>query len=174
MANSYPSRIIPQAVCVRYGLHIGAQCVPIVSGLMYMLGERDDRLYRLRCTYENSCVKLQSHGLWPSCWIGFLARASRIHTRKPSSSKSSCSSMTDDILILILPRSLLSFHGEGAGPLVAHELTILNGVLELSSKTAEAIMTPISVNSITDLFAGDSIVLILGRSCNAGRDHHQL
>lgn len=51
-----------------------------------------------------------------------------------------------DASLIYNTRSLLSFHGEGAGPLVDDELTILNGVLELSTKTAEAIMTPLKVN----------------------------
>ena len=34
-------RVIPQAVCVRYGLRIGAMCVPFVLGLMYVLGKLD-------------------------------------------------------------------------------------------------------------------------------------
>ncbi|KAH0586864.1 hypothetical protein H2248_005707 [Termitomyces sp. 'cryptogamus'] len=31
------NRIIPQAVCVRYGLAIGAKCAPFISTLMWML-----------------------------------------------------------------------------------------------------------------------------------------
>ena len=31
-------RIIPQAVSVRYGLAVGAQCVPLVLAMMYILG----------------------------------------------------------------------------------------------------------------------------------------
>ena len=34
------SRIIPQAVSVRYGLSIGARCVPVVLALMYFFGSR--------------------------------------------------------------------------------------------------------------------------------------
>ena len=38
------SRIIPQAVCVRYGLSIGAKCVPLVLCLMWILGMSSDSL----------------------------------------------------------------------------------------------------------------------------------
>jgi len=31
-------RIIPQAVSVRYGLGVGARCVPLVLAMMYILG----------------------------------------------------------------------------------------------------------------------------------------
>ena len=31
-------RVIPQAVCVRYGLSIGAKCAPLVLALMWILG----------------------------------------------------------------------------------------------------------------------------------------
>lgn len=31
-------RVIPQAVSVRYGLGIGARCVPLVLAMMYILG----------------------------------------------------------------------------------------------------------------------------------------
>jgi hypothetical protein len=36
--DSRDSRIIPQAVSVRYGLAIGAACSPLVLGMMYLFG----------------------------------------------------------------------------------------------------------------------------------------
>lgn len=97
--------VIPQAVCVRHGLRIGAKCVPAVLALMYIL----------------------SPIAWPIAkLLDWALGKGEFHTYKKAELK-----------------SLLSFHGEGAGPLVDHELTILNGVLELSTKTAEAIMTPL-------------------------------
>ena len=32
------SRIIPQAVCVRFGLYVGATCAPLVLAMMYIFG----------------------------------------------------------------------------------------------------------------------------------------
>ena len=35
----HPSRIIPQAISVRYGLYVGAHCAPLVMILMFLLGK---------------------------------------------------------------------------------------------------------------------------------------
>jgi len=41
---SFTLEIIPQAVSVRYGLSIGARCVPLVLALMYLLGSLSSNL----------------------------------------------------------------------------------------------------------------------------------
>jgi metal transporter CNNM len=38
MIELFSVRVIPQAVCARYGLAIGARCAPFVLFLMYILG----------------------------------------------------------------------------------------------------------------------------------------
>jgi metal transporter CNNM len=42
-------------------------------------------------------------------------------------------------------RSFLQFHRTGAEPLRDDEISILNGVLELSNKSIESVMTPMEV-----------------------------
>ncbi|KIY70151.1 hemolysin [Cylindrobasidium torrendii FP15055 ss-10] len=96
--------IIPQSICVRYGLSVGAVCVPFVRILMYTFA--------------------------PIAWpIGkFLDRilgSDETHTYKKAELK-----------------SFLQFHRTGQEPLTEPEISILNGVLELSTKRAETLMTP--------------------------------
>ena len=50
-------RIIPQAVSVRYGLAIGARCVPVVLALMYFFGVHS--LFSLPFLHPSSSNPLQ-------------------------------------------------------------------------------------------------------------------
>ena len=46
----------------------------------------------------------------------------------------------------------LQFHRTGEGPLRDDEISILNGVLELNTKNAETIMTPLKVRVVGPFF----------------------
>ncbi|VDB85109.1 unnamed protein product [Peniophora sp. CBMAI 1063] len=98
--------IIPQAVCARYGLSIGAACAPVVLAMMYIF----------------------SPIAWPTAkLLDWVLGASEAHTYKKAELK-----------------SFLQFHRQGEEPLRDDEISILNGVLELNTKSLESIMTPIS------------------------------
>ncbi|KZV75231.1 DUF21-domain-containing protein [Peniophora sp. CONT] len=98
--------IIPQAVCARYGLSIGAACAPVVLAMMYLF----------------------SPIAWPTAkLLDWVLGASEAHTYKKAELK-----------------SFLQFHRHGEEPLRDDEISILNGVLELNTKTVESIMTPLS------------------------------
>lgn len=60
-------------------------------------------------------------------------------------------------------KSFLQLHRTGQEPLRDDEIDILNGVLELSSKNVEAIMTPICVSF--------SFLLLVGSALKAGAHH---
>ncbi|KAG2135141.1 hypothetical protein DEU56DRAFT_400233 [Suillus clintonianus] len=97
--------VIPQAVCARHGLAIGARCAPFVLLLMYLFAP-----------VAYPIAKILDHALG----------AHDAHTYKKAELK-----------------SFLQFHRTGEEPLRDDEIGILNGVLELSSKNVETIMTPI-------------------------------
>ncbi|KAJ8079442.1 hypothetical protein PM082_013780 [Marasmius tenuissimus] len=99
------SRIIPQAIGIRYGLAIGAACAPFVSSLMWLM-------YPI--AYPTARLLDKLVGIHES------------HTYKKTELK-----------------SLLALHRTGQEPLQEDEITILTGVLELSSKKVERIMTPL-------------------------------
>lgn len=97
--------VIPQAVCARHGLAIGARCAPYVLLLMYLfapvaypIAKILDRVLGVHDAYTYKKVEL---------------------------------------------KSFLQLHRTGQEPLCDDEIDILSGVLELSSKNVEAIMTPI-------------------------------
>ncbi|KAG1758304.1 hypothetical protein EDD22DRAFT_972245 [Suillus occidentalis] len=97
--------VIPQAVCARHGLAIGARCAPYVLLLMYLFAPVAYPIARIL-----------------DCALG----VHDAHTYKKVELK-----------------SFLQLHHTGQEPLRDDEIDILNGVLELSSKNVEAIMTPI-------------------------------
>lgn len=97
--------VIPQAVCARYGLAIGARCAPFVVLLMYLFAP---------VAYPIAKILDRALGVHDA------------HTYKKAELK-----------------SFLQFHRTGQEPLRDDEIGILNGVLELSSKNVETIMTPI-------------------------------
>lgn len=97
--------VIPQAVCARHGLAIGARCAPFVHFLMYLFAP---------VTYPIAKILDRALGIHDA------------HTYKKAELK-----------------SFLQFHRTGQDPLRDDEIGILNGVLELSSKKVETIMTPI-------------------------------
>ncbi|ELU43354.1 glycosyltransferase family 25 domain-containing protein [Rhizoctonia solani AG-1 IA] len=78
--------IIPQALCARYGLQIGAASAPLVLCMMYIFGVY---LVSYRYIYADtdlgSVRQLPLHGLSPSCSIGYLATARPILIKKLSS-----------------------------------------------------------------------------------------
>lgn len=98
--------IIPQAVCVRYGLWIGAKCAPVVVILMFLLAPVAYPVARL---------------------LDRVLGEAELHTYKKAELK-----------------SLLAFHSQGQEPLDDDEIRMLNGVLELSSKKVEELMTPMA------------------------------
>ncbi|KAL5495799.1 hypothetical protein ACEPAI_1263 [Sanghuangporus weigelae] len=98
-------RVIPQAVCARHGLSIGAKCAPLVAGLMYILAP---------IAYPTAKL------------LDYVLGANEEHTYKKAEL-----------------RSFLQFHRQGEEPLRDDEIAILNGVLELNTKTLLEIMTPI-------------------------------
>ncbi|KAG2125826.1 uncharacterized protein EDB93DRAFT_1097586 [Suillus bovinus] len=98
-------KVIPQALCVRHGLAIGARCAPFVLFLMYLLAP---------IAYPIAKILDRALGVHDT------------HTYKKAELK-----------------SFLQFHRTGEEPLRDDEIGILNGVLELSSKNVEMIMTPI-------------------------------
>ncbi|KAG2031342.1 hypothetical protein BDR03DRAFT_928110 [Suillus americanus] len=97
--------IIPQAICARHGLAIGARCAPFVLHLMYLFAP---------IAYPIAKILDRALGVHDA------------HTYKKAELK-----------------SFLQFHRTGQEPLRDDEIGILNGVLELSSKNVETIMTPI-------------------------------
>lgn len=97
--------IIPQAVCARHGLAIGARCAPFVLFLMYLFAP---------VAYPIAKILDRVLGVHNG------------HTYKKAELK-----------------SFLQLHRTGQEPLRDDEIGILNGVLELSSKNVETIMTPI-------------------------------
>ncbi|KDR70057.1 hypothetical protein GALMADRAFT_230380 [Galerina marginata CBS 339.88] len=123
--------IIPQAVSVRYGLSIGATCVPLVLGMMYILAPV----------------------AWPIAKVlDWVLGTNEQHTYKKAELK-----------------SFLQFHRTGDEPLRDDEITILNGVLELNTKRAESLMTPLkdtvvlSADAILD-YAGVHAIVQSGYS----------
>ncbi|KAF9065028.1 hypothetical protein BDP27DRAFT_1229478 [Rhodocollybia butyracea] len=107
------SRIIPQAVSVRYGLSIGARCAPFVLTLMWIMSPIAYPIAKL---------------------LDRVLGANEAHTYKKAELK-----------------SFLQFHRTGEEPLRDDEISILNGVLELNTKRAESIMTP--MNDVVKLSA---------------------
>lgn len=118
--------VIPQAVCARHGLAIGARCAPYVLLLMYLFAPVAYPIARIL-----------------DCALG----VHDAHTYKKVELK-----------------SFLQLHRTGQEPLRDDEIDILNGVLELSSKNVEAIMTPIcdvvmlSSDTILDHSTIDAII----------------
>lgn len=97
--------VIPQAVCARHGLAIGARFAPFVILLMYLFAP---------IAYPVAKILDRALGVHDT------------HTYKKAELK-----------------SFLQFHRTGKEPLRDDEIGILNGVLELSSKNVEMIMTSI-------------------------------
>ncbi|KAG1768045.1 hypothetical protein EV702DRAFT_1145483 [Suillus placidus] len=97
--------VIPQAVCARHGLAIGARCAPFVLFMMYLFAP---------VAYPIAKILDRALGVHDG------------HTYKKAELK-----------------SFLQFHRTGQEPLRDDEIGILNGVLELSNKNVETIMTPI-------------------------------
>ncbi|KZT35434.1 DUF21-domain-containing protein [Sistotremastrum suecicum HHB10207 ss-3] len=96
--------IIPQSVCARYGLTIGARCSTFVLCLMWLFAP-----------IAWPVAKLLDRILGPS----------EGNTYKKAELK-----------------SFLQFHRQGEEPLRDDEISILNGVLELNTKSIDLIMTP--------------------------------
>lgn len=98
---------------------------------------------------------LMSPIAWPTAkLLDWVLGASEAHTYKKAELK-----------------SFLQFHRQGEEPLRDEEISILNGVLELNTKSIESIMTPIRVCSERDLI---SLVLIAQTGCGHtffGRHH---
>lgn len=131
-------RVIPQAICAKYGLAIGAACAPFVLTLMYLFGERPSFCYVTR-------TRSHFHLLAPIAWpmaklLDWLLGAHDEHTYKKAELK-----------------SFLQFHRHGEEPLRDEEISILNGVLSLNEKSASEIMTPwkvrvlIQVKTLVDM-----------------------
>lgn len=97
--------VIPQAVCARHGLAIGARCAPFVFLMMNLFAP---------VAYPIAKILDRTLGVHDA------------HTYKKAELK-----------------SFLQFHRNGQEPLRDDEIGILNGVLELSNKNVETIMTPI-------------------------------
>ncbi|KLO17591.1 DUF21-domain-containing protein [Schizopora paradoxa] len=119
--------IIPQAVCARYGLTIGARCSIFVLSLMYLFAPI----------------------AWPIAkLLDYILGADEGNTYKKAELK-----------------SFLQFHRHGEEPLRDDEISILNGVLELNTKTVVEIMTPmkdavtLSADSVMDHAMVDKILM---------------
>ncbi|KAF6253868.1 hypothetical protein COO60DRAFT_1273472 [Scenedesmus sp. NREL 46B-D3] len=99
--------IIPQAVCSRHGVAIGAACAPVVRGLMWVC----------------------SPVTWP---LGKLLDKALGHEEITMKRREL--------------KAMVQLHGEGAGlggGLTQQEVAVINGALDLTSKTALSAMTPI-------------------------------
>ncbi|KAG8742121.1 hypothetical protein FRC10_001991 [Ceratobasidium sp. 414] len=127
--NATPHRIIPQAVCARYGLQIGAASAPLVLSFMYIFGEhpsfslaRSSTHWYMRCPWP-----LLAPIAWPIAkLLDWALGKNEENTYKKAELK-----------------SFLQFHREGQEPLRDDEISILNGVLSLNEKKVSQIMTPI-------------------------------
>jgi metal transporter CNNM len=140
-------RIIPQAVSVRYGLAIGARCVPLVLAMMYIF-----------CSSPSVFVPLlwlmDTPKLAPFAWpiaklLDLILGANEATTYKKAELK-----------------SFLQFHRQGQEPLQDDEISILSGVLELGNKRAESMMTPMKANSewgVSSLISFANTASVLGR-----------
>ncbi|TDL22340.1 DUF21-domain-containing protein [Rickenella mellea] len=119
--------IIPQAVCARYGLAIGARCAPFVLLLMYVFAP---------VAYPTAKL------------LDYVLGSSEANTYKKAELK-----------------SFLQFHRQGEEPLRDDEISILNGVLELNTKSVVQIMTPmkdvvtLSADSVLDHKMVDYIIM---------------
>ena len=123
-------RIIPQAVSVRYGLAVGAQCAPLVLAMMYILCSSSPvPIYQPSLKYSPKPAPIA----WPIAkLLDWVLGANEGHTYKKAELK-----------------SFLQFHRHGEEPLRDDEISILNGVLELNTKRAGTIMTPMQVNYLS-------------------------
>jgi hypothetical protein len=72
-------RVIPQAVCVRYGLSIGAKCAPLVLALMWILGSFIHESLHVSTSRH---LKLQLPGLSLNCWTTFSAAKGITRTKR--------------------------------------------------------------------------------------------
>ena len=112
---------------MRYGLAIGARCTPLVLAMMHIFCSSSPVslwLYWLIDTPKPAPVA------WPIAkLLDRILGTSEAHTYKRAELK-----------------SFLQFHRQGQEPLRDEEISILSGVLELGSKRAESIMTPLKVN----------------------------
>jgi len=112
---------------VRYGLAVGARCVPLVLAMMYILGLSPflpASLSSLRNAPKSAPIA------WPIAkLLDYVLGKDETQTYKKAELK-----------------SFLQFHRQGQEPLQDDEISILNGVLELGGRRAETIMTPIKVN----------------------------
>ncbi|KAG0701970.1 hypothetical protein DFH29DRAFT_999739 [Suillus ampliporus] len=123
--------VIPQAVCAKHGLAIGAQCAPFVLFMMYLFGAHAFLTARI----ENDLRPGTAPVAYPIAKIlDYALGAHGTHTYKKAELK-----------------SFLQFHRTGKEPLRDDEIDILNGVLELSNKNVETIMTPICVSLANSL-----------------------
>lgn len=112
---------------MRYGLAVGARCVPLVLAMMYILGSPPFvpiHSLSLKVTPKPAPIA------WPIAkLLDYILGKDETHTYKKAELK-----------------SFLQFHRQGQEPLRDDEISILNGVLELGNKRAETIMTPMKVN----------------------------
>lgn len=138
------NRVIPQAVCAKHGLAIGARCAPYVLLLMYLFGAQAVLTIKTSVSdlYPGTAPVAYPIAKILDCALG----VHDAHTYKKVELK-----------------SFLQLHRTGQEPLRDDEIDILNGVLELSSKNVEAIMTPICVSF--------SFFFLVGSALTAGVHH---
>ena len=111
---------------MHHGLAIGAKCSKLVLALMYILGT-----YRMLCVAHvlTKGMLLAAPIAWPIArLLDAVLGTHDHHTYKKAELK-----------------SFLQFHRTGDEPLRDEEIAILNAVLELNTKKAESIMTPLKV-----------------------------
>ncbi|KAF5313214.1 hypothetical protein D9619_003722 [Psilocybe cf. subviscida] len=141
--------VIPQAVCVRYGLHIGATCAPLVLLMMFVLC-MFTFLLRQMFTRSSTCATLPNKApiAYPIAKVlDYVLGADKHHMYKKAELK-----------------SFLQFHRMAEEPLRDDELAILNGVLELNKKDVEMIMTPLRdvvILSADDILDHTAVAAIL-------------
>ena len=125
------TRIIPQAISVRYGLYVGAHCAPLVLILMFLFGTLPPfffSFFSFSVPYNSQFLKSAPIAYPIARVLDYVLGAGRHQTYKKAELK-----------------SFLQFHRTGEEPLRDEELVILNGVLELNTKEVERIMTPLRV-----------------------------
>lgn len=123
------SRIIPQAISVRYGLYVGATCAPLVLLMMFLFGTTN---ILPTSVYADISLFLAPIAYPIAKLLDYVLGADDHHMYKKAELK-----------------SFLQFHRMAAEePLRDDEIAILNGVLELNTKDVEMIMTPLRVRCL--------------------------
>ena len=106
--------------------------MPLVLAMMYILGSSPFTSVpqpRLKSAHKSAPIA------WPIAkLLDYILGANETQTYKKAELK-----------------SFLQFHRQGQEPLRDDEISILNGVLELGNRRAEAIMTPMRVNRPSSL-----------------------